>query len=257
VEAQGPRDRLKDRRLARVPYDSESVRALFDDMASTYGHVNLISSFGFTARWRHQVVAGLPLASAECVIDLMSGMGELWRSLALLPASAHVVAVDFSSEMVQRARRTRHFSVDVREADALTWVFPPSTADIIVSSFGLKTLDREQQRQLAERVAGWLKPGGSYSFVEISVPSSRPLRSLYMFYLRRVIPLIGRFFLGNAQSYRMLGVYTAAFQNSAHFASCLAQAGLVSVPVSYFFGCATGVRGRKPLAIGTRASAGS
>jgi demethylmenaquinone methyltransferase/2-methoxy-6-polyprenyl-1,4-benzoquinol methylase len=233
--------------LATPRYDPESVQALFDDMASTYGHVNLISSFGFTARWRHQVVAALPLASADCVIDLMSGMGELWRSLApALRSSARVVGVDFSSEMVRRTRRRWHFSVDVREADALTWDFPPSSADIVVSSFGLKTLDREQQRQLAERVARLLRPGGSYSFVEISVPPFVPLRLVYMFYLHKVIPLIGRLFLGNADSYRMLGAYTEAFDNSTHFASCLAEAGLESEPVSYFFGCATGVRGKKP-----------
>lgn len=230
-----------------VPYDAESVRALFDDMASTYGHVNLISSFGFTARWRHQVVAGLPLAAAECVIDLMSGMGELWRSLAPgLPGSARLVGVDLSPEMIRRTRRAWRFSVDVREADVLTWDFPPASADVVVSSFGLKTLDRKQQRELAHRVAQLLKPGGSYSFVEISVPPFLPLRSLYMFYLHKVIPLIGRLLLGNTDTYRMLGVYTEAFGNSTHFANCLAQAGLESVPVSYFFGCATGVRGTKP-----------
>ena len=44
--------------------------------------------------------------SASCVIDMMSGMGELWRSLAReLPASARVIGVDLSPEMVHRARR--------------------------------------------------------------------------------------------------------------------------------------------------------
>jgi ubiquinone/menaquinone biosynthesis C-methylase UbiE len=57
----------------QAPYDSEWIRTLFDDMASTYGYVNLIASFGFSARWRYQAVAELPLASADCVVDLMSG----------------------------------------------------------------------------------------------------------------------------------------------------------------------------------------
>jgi ubiquinone/menaquinone biosynthesis C-methylase UbiE len=215
-------------------------------MAATYGFVNLISSFGFTARWRHQAVAGLPLESAACVIDLMSGTGELWRSLAWhVPPSACVTGVDFSAEMVRRVRRTWPFKVDVQQADALAWDFPASSADVVVSSFGIKTLSRDQQRRLAQSVARWLKPGGCCSFVEISVPSFPPLRWLYMLYLHRVIPVIGWICMGNAETYRMLGVYTEAFGNSTHFAGCLADAGLESQPVSYFGGCATGVRGRK------------
>jgi ubiquinone/menaquinone biosynthesis C-methylase UbiE len=51
-------------------------------MAATYGIVNLISSFGFAARWRHQLVDDLLLANASHVVDLMSGMNELCRSIA-------------------------------------------------------------------------------------------------------------------------------------------------------------------------------
>jgi ubiquinone/menaquinone biosynthesis C-methylase UbiE len=234
--------------LAQARYDPASIQALFDDMASTYGHVNLISSFGFAARWRHQVVAGLPLASADCIFDLMSGMGELWRSLAMtLPASARVVGVDISPEMAGRALRKWHFSVEVRVTDVLAWDPESATADVVVSSFGLKTFDRGQQMRLANIVALLLKPGGTCSFVEVSVPPFLPLRAAYMFYLKWLIPVVGRVLLGNPDSYRMLAVYTQAFGNVTHFANCLREAGLEVVPVSYFFGCATGVRGIKPL----------
>ena len=233
--------------MHEAKYDPKSVRSLFDEMASTYGHVSLLSSFGFTARWRHQAVADLPLASASCVIDLMSGMGELWRSLSkVLPASARVVGVDFSMEMARRARRDWPFAVEISVIDVLSLDPSSVSADAVVSSFGLKTFDRAQQQRLAHTVAQLLKPGGVYSFLEISVPSSRPLRVLYMFYLKRVIPLVGRLFLGNPDCYRMLGVYTEGFGTAAHFAECLKVAGLEGTAVSYFFGCATGVRGIKP-----------
>ena len=233
-------------RLDEPRYDSESVRRLFDDMASTYGYVNLLSSFGFTARWRRQVVEGLPLQSAARVVDLMSGMGELWRSLASgIPASSHVLGVDLSPEMARRGRRRWPFSVDVLVHDVLDWTPDDASADIVVSSFGLKTFDPEQQQRLAHVVARLLRPGGAYSFIEISVPSFPPLRAAYLFYLKRVIPVIGRMLLGNPDCYRMLGTYTEAFGNASHFADCLRRAGLEASAVSYFHGCATGVRGFK------------
>ena len=38
-----------------------------------------------------------------------------------------------------------------------------------------------------------------------------------------------------------------AFGDAAHFATCLTSVGLKGTAVSYCFGCATGVRGMKPL----------
>jgi len=227
-------------------YDADSIRALFDEMAGTYGVVNLISSFGFAARWRHQAVGQLREAKPTRVIDLMSGMGELWHSVArYLPATAHVTAIDLSPEMARRAKKGYPFGLEMTIADVLAWEYPAGCADAVVSSFGLKTFDRAQQALLAARVARMLSAGGVFSFVEISVPRAGWLRLAYMFYLRQIIPLIGRLFVGNPANYRMLGVYTEAFGDCRHFADCLETAGLRVTRVSYFFGCATGVCGMK------------
>jgi demethylmenaquinone methyltransferase/2-methoxy-6-polyprenyl-1,4-benzoquinol methylase len=228
-------------------YDSGAIRTLFDEMAATYGIVNFVASFGFAARWRHQLVEGLPLSNASHVVDLMSGMSELCRSVAPHVApTVHVTAIDISREMIRRARKDWPFRVEIHLQDVLTWECEPASADAVISSFGLKTLDRAQQAQLAQQVAHLLRPGGVFSFVEISVPPARILQLPYLFYLNRVIPWIGRLFLGNPANYRLLGVYTQAFGACRHFAECLRQQGLEVSEVSYFFGCATGVRGMRP-----------
>jgi ubiquinone/menaquinone biosynthesis C-methylase UbiE len=235
-------------------YDPKTIRALFDEMSATYGIVNFVSSFGFAARWRHQLVQGLWLASASHIadlhiVDLMSGSSELCRSVAPhIAPTARMTAIDISPEMVRRARRHKNwpFRVEIILEDVLSWDCQPASADAVISSFGLKTFDRAQQEQLSQRVARILRPGGVFSFVEISVPPSAFLRLLYLFYLNRVIPWIGRLFLGNPANYRLLGVYTQDFGNCQHFAECLRQQGLQVIEASYFFGCATGVSGIKP-----------
>lgn len=231
-------------------YDVDSVRILFDEMASTYGRVNLISSFGFAVRWRHRAVAALPV-TYPCgrIADLMSGMGELWRSIALHESFVkEVVAIDISTQMMRRAPRRQPFVIAVREEDVLQTGLPSESFDAVVSSFGLKTFNRDQQQSLSCVVARLLRPGGAFSFVEISVPSNTVLRAFYMFYITRIIPLVGRVFLGNPANYRLLGVYTEAFGDCRHFAQCLRTAGLQAEFTTYFFGCASGVTGRKPEA---------
>jgi hypothetical protein len=90
-------------------------------MAATYGIVNFIASFGFAARWRHQLVEGLPLANASHVVDLMSGMNELCRSVAPHAApTMRLTAIDISPEMIHRARKNWPFRVDIHLQDVLT-----------------------------------------------------------------------------------------------------------------------------------------
>ena len=73
------------------------------------------------------------------------------------------------------------------------------------------------------------------------------LRVPFLFYLNHIVPLLGRLFLGNPENYRMLGVYTTAFRDCDHAYSLFAAAGLEVKKRSYFFGCATGIVGCKPL----------
>lgn len=236
----------------RNMYDPEVVRDLFDEMSRTYGLVNVISSFGFCMLWRRQCIQGASISPRSTVCDLMSGMGELWPGVAArLGGSGEVIAVDLSPVMCDRSRGTAGrlpVSVDVLVEDALSSSIPDGAADVVLSSFGLKTFNDEQMRKLAAQIARILKPGGTFSLLEISVPGLRLLRGPYMFYIRRVIPMLGRLFLGNPDNYRCLGVYTSAFGDCRRFERHCLDAGLRSRYRSFFFGCATGVVGEKPAA---------
>lgn len=229
---------------------AEFVTDLFNEMSRTYGVVNVVSSFGFCLRWRRQCVEGAGINAHHTVCDLMSGMGELWPSVVReLRHTGHIFGVDLSPAMSERARKAAirlKIATNVLVEDALANSIQDGRADVVVSSFGLKTFNDEQLRILAHQVARILKPGGRLSFVEISVPPSGVLRKLYIFYVGRVIPVVGRLLLGNPENYRLLGVYIESFANCSQFLRHCLDAGLRVQPRSYFFGCATGVVGDRP-----------
>ncbi len=231
-------------------YDPTFVASLFDEMARTYGVVNLVSSLGFARRWRRQCLRLIQITHGATVLDLMTGMGELCPDLLnTIGPNGNVHAVDISPEMCNRARRhtpTNASRLQVIEADALNCPIEDGSVDCVVSTFGLKTFNSGQLAKLATEVARVLRPGGQFAFLEISVPPARVLSWPYMFYLSRLIPLIGRFALGNPDNYRLLGVYTSAFKNCKGAADCFAAAELSVDYKSYFFGCATGFTGAKP-----------
>src|SRR5262245_20824876 len=220
-------------------------------MSQTYGVVNLVSSFGFCVRWRRQCIDQVPIRAGDVVFDLMSGRGELWQGLATKVGSVgRIGAIDFSPAMCARSRvtagRLRETRIDLRQEDVLRNSLADNSADVVVSSFGLKTFTSQQRALLAREVARILRSGGRCSFVEISVPPLALLRWPYMAYLKYIVPLIGRLFLGNPDNYRLLGVYTAAHRDCSEFAGHCTAAGLRVRLSSFFFGCATGVVGENP-----------
>lgn len=61
-------------------------------MGRTYDLVNLVSSFGFSAFWRRQCVANLPITPGACVCDMMAGTGECWSHILRRGANHAVTA---------------------------------------------------------------------------------------------------------------------------------------------------------------------
>lgn len=229
-------------------YDPSFVTALFNEMAATYGIVNLLSSFGFTLMWRRKCANAVSVEPNSVVLDLMTGMGELCTSIAKsLGPDGKLIALDLSPVMCQQARKhTFQSQYSVIEADALSCPLEDASVDFVFSSFGLKTFDDDQLAILAAEVARVLRPGGQLSFLEVSVPPSMFLRLPYMLYLNRVVPTLGRLLLGNPDNYKLLGVYTTAFGDCESTAKLFEGNGLNVDVTTHFFGCATGLVGVKP-----------
>lgn len=233
-------------------YDPAYVKQVFDRCSDKYITFSYLCSMGFTERWRKQCVEALSLhTEARTGYDLMAGTGEVWpHLLAANPKIESIVAVDISSGMHRRALERLHAMRSHRirfiEDDVLSSELPDGSADFVISTFGLKTFNPDQHRQLAELTARVLRPGGSFAFIEASDPKGWWLRWLYLVHLKVVLPLIERLFLRGAQDFSMIGTYSTNFGNASEFAGMLRDAGLETDYRKAFFGCATIACGSKP-----------
>jgi ubiquinone/menaquinone biosynthesis methyltransferase len=232
-------------------YHEAFVGNLFDRMARTYGIVNYLASFGFSERWRRQCVDEIHWSDdTRVVFDLMSGMGECWGLILSRGRRVEcITGVDISAEMNRRAAvnlvKRPAWPVELRQENILQNSIPSDSADVLVSAFGLKTFSEQQLERLAAEMSRILKPGGQVAVIEISTPKPWLLRVPYLFYLKWVIPVIGALFMGNPDTYSMLGRYCSNFGTCLSFHEKLRKAGLEVTYREYFFGCATGVVGRK------------
>lgn len=234
-------------------YDSAFVKGVFDRCSERYIAFSYLCSLGFTERWRRQCVAHMPEPPRPhpTGYDLMAGTGEAWpHLLRRWPDIAEITAVDISSGMHRRAMERLHahraHKIEFIEDDVLKSRLTDESADFVISTFGLKTFNADQHEQLARLVARVLKPGGVFSMIEASDPRGWALRPLYLLHLKRVLPLVERFLLKGAQDFAMIGTYSTNFGNAERFADALRRHGLEVAFRKHFFGCATGVSGRKP-----------
>ncbi len=229
-------------------YDDDYVKALFDQMGRTYDVMNVVSSFGFSEVWRWRCVSQVPIRKGDHVCDMMAGTGECWRYV-LRRGAAKMTSVDFSRYMAGRQQRRREsgsLPVAVLEENATATSLAPASVDHVISAFGLKTLNPQALDGFAREIHRILRPGGQFSLLEISFPDRWMLGGIYRWYLKRVIPFLGKWCLGDIDCYRMLGEYTEAFGSCAKVLPVFQGAGLEVGMQRHFFGCATSLVGRKP-----------
>jgi len=233
-------------------YDPADVAALFDRCAGNYRTWSDVSSFGFISRWRKAAVAQLPTQHPKTVVDLMAGTGEVWPHILKRFPKAAITAIDISPQMhmhaVNMLHKDRADKITHMEANALTTPLPDGMADVVISTFGLKTFNAEQHAVLAAQVARLLKPGGAFSLIEASDPRGWVLRPFYRFYMDRLLPVVEKLFLKGAEDFSMIGPYTKGFGDCTGFAQALRAEGLDVELNRHFFGCASSVCGRKPVA---------
>jgi len=234
-------------------YDPAFVKTVFDRCSGKYIFFSYICSFGFSERWRKQAVANMPKPNKTGLVgyDLMAGTGEIWPHLIKrFGDDTEITAIDISTGMhvkaLERLKDNQNYKISFIEDDVLQSRLDSESCDFLISTFGLKTFNDSQHEKLAKLVSKALKPGGVFTFVEASDPKGWFLRPLYLFHLKKVLPIVEKIFLKGAQDFSMIGTYSTDFGNAAAFGNKLRDHGLQVEYKKYFFGCATGVVGRKP-----------
>jgi tRNA (cmo5U34)-methyltransferase len=105
---------------------------------------------------------------AKDILELGIGTGETARRVLALHPEARLVAIDSSPEMLERAREAVP-QAEVRLAQ-LQDPLPEGPFDLIVSALAVHHLDAAGKRDLFNRIAATLRPGGRFVLADVVVP---------------------------------------------------------------------------------------
>ena len=182
------------------------VREMFSRIAARYDFVNDLMSLGLHRRWKAAAVRiALDGASkAPRVLDLCCGSGDLaFRAEAA--GAQQVVGADFTLPMLTIARQRQAAAQSACrfvQADALALPFSDAAFDAVTVAYGLRNVaDLPAALSEMRRV---LAPGGRIAILDFGKPDNAAVRALYGAWLRAAMPLVGRLFHGDADTYRYI-----------------------------------------------------
>ena len=214
---------------------------MFDAIAGRYDLLNHVLSAGIDRHWRTRAIRSLQLTGRERVLDLCTGTGDLAIAAARAhPPAARVVGVDFARAMLRvgedKLRRARlHDRIAMVQGDATRIPLGDASVDAVTIAFGIRNVERMDTACAdMHRV---LKPGGRLAILEFAVPTTPVISTLYVWYLNRVLPRIGRALSRHNAAYDYLPASIGAFASPDEFMNILRQAGFSAMaPVRLTFG---------------------
>lgn len=235
---------------------AETVRAMFGRIAGRYELVNSLMTFGRDRAWQRRVIRQAKLPAAGRMLDVGCGTGGLARAALHHDPNLHVTAADFTFAMLITGRAAGYRpGLLWCGADALALPFPDATFDAVTSGYLLRNV-ADIPQALAEQVRV-VKPGGRVVCLDTAPPPNDWRRPWILFYLMRVVPLVGGWVSGDRQAYRYLPASTCAFKPPAQLAQLMRSAGLAQVAWdTLMFNTVTIVSGTKPVPRSARSSQG-
>ena len=216
---------------------------MFDAIAGRYDLLNHLLSAGLDRRWRRRVVDELNLTGREVVLDLCTGTADLALTAAgssggrplEAPGSPssekrarRVVGVDFSAEMLLVGRgKLSTAPVDLIRGDAAQIPLSAATVDAVTIGFGIRNV--EQPLVACREILRVLRHEGKLVVLEFSLPRSAVLRTFYLWYFRRVLPVVGRMISRHPSAYSYLPESVEAFPSPDDFCGQLRRVGFGTV----------------------------
>ena len=217
-----------------IDKSNQRVRRMFGEIAPNYDRMNHLLSMQTDRYWRWWTVRKLRPAVGEPILDVCTGTGDLALAFhKFTNGKSEIVAADFCPEMLaigeqKKQRAGIRDTLQFVEADAQNLPFDAERFGIVSVAFGLRNI-ADTDRGLAEMVRV-CRPGGKVAVLEFSTPSWQPMRGIYGWYFRNILPRIGQALARNkSDAYKYLPESVGQFPSGEALAERMRSAGLASV----------------------------
>ncbi len=223
--------------MAKVtPYQQEDiskksqVAAMFDNIAGKYDFLNRFLSLGIDQYWRKKTLQELCAGRDNAkVLDIATGTGDLAIMLSSKDPKVKIIGADISEKMLEIGRQKiqkakLEAQIEFVKADSEALPFQDEQFDGVMVAFGVRNY--EDLLQGLTEMKRVLKPGGKMVVLEFSRPRIFPIKQIFQFYFRFILPLIGKVVSKDQRAYSYLFESVQHFPDFEQFEAILKQIGM-------------------------------
>ena len=219
--------------MAVVPYKEENagkkeqMAKMFNNISHRYDFLNHLLSLGIDKLWRKKAIGFLKPLRPQYILDVATGTGDFAiQSLSLNPQK--VTGIDISEGMLGMGRRKVEKlglsgKIELLKGDSENLQFQDNTFDAATVGFGVRNFE-DLDKGLAE-IRRVLRPGAMLVVLEFSRPRKFPMRQLYNFYFKNILPGLGRLISNDKSAYTYLPESVEVFPDGMDFENILKKVG--------------------------------
>lgn len=206
----------------------QQVANMFNNISKKYDFLNHILSFGIDRIWRKKAISNLKALKPQTILDVATGTGDFAFEAIRILNPNKVIGVDISEGMLAIAQDkikeralSNQFQVQLGDSERLD--FPDNSFDAVTVAFGVRNF--ENLPQGLNDICRVIRPGGQAVILEFSNPKQFPIKQLYSFYSKNILPQIGKLFSKDNRAYTYLPESIAQFPDGSNFTDLLLKAG--------------------------------
>lgn len=206
----------------------KQVAEMFDNIAHRYDFLNHFLSLNIDKIWRRKSIKFLSKEKAKNILDVASGTGDFAIQIQKSLKPEKIVGIDISTGMLKVGEekvKKKNLSevISFQEGDSENIQLNDNHFDAATVAFGVRNFEN-LNKGLSEMYRV-LKPDGEIVVLEFSRPEKFPIKQLYNFYFKRILPTIGRLFSKDTSAYTYLPASVDAFPYGEKFIEKLKDVG--------------------------------
>jgi demethylmenaquinone methyltransferase/2-methoxy-6-polyprenyl-1,4-benzoquinol methylase len=203
------------------------VADMFNDIARKYDFLNHFLSLGIDKGWRKKAIKEVATMAPQRILDVATGTGDL-AIAAVEIKPKEIIGVDIADQMLEVGRKkikekNLEQIISLRNGDSEALPFDNSSFDAVTCAYGARNFENlETGLKEMNRV---LRTGGKVVILEFSHPKQFPVKQLYQFYFRFILPALGKIVSKHSSAYTYLPESVRAFPEGKRFCEILKDCG--------------------------------
>jgi demethylmenaquinone methyltransferase / 2-methoxy-6-polyprenyl-1,4-benzoquinol methylase len=203
------------------------VADMFNNIAGRYDFLNHFLSMGIDKGWRKKAIAEVAAMQPKAILDVATGTADMAIAAAALQPQK-ITGIDIADQMLEVGRKKIKAQnlqqvITLQTGDSESMPFETGAYDVVMCAYGVRNFEH-LEAGLTE-MCRVMRAGGKVVILEFSHPSGFPVKQLYQFYFRYILPTLGKMVSKHSRAYTYLPESVMAFPEGGKFCAILNRCG--------------------------------